>query len=172
MPNDVTLPPIWILGSSGASAASAGIAGMGYGFASHFSPAPAAPAFRAYRESFRASKQFPRPHAILVVSVVCAETIERAEYLAATGDLMRLRIARDEFPCLPSPEEALAYPYAKDELEIVRQNRELNIVGTPEQVRARIDAMVNGTAADEVMVVSNLYDHDARLQSYRLLAEA
>lgn len=172
MPTGVALPPIWILGSSGASAASAGSAGMGYSFASHFSLAPPAPAFRAYRESFRPSEWFPSPHAILVVSAVCAETSERAEYLAATGDLMHLRIVRDEFPPLPSPEEALAYPYTEDEREIVRRNRGLHIVGTPEQVRARIGAMVDDTAADEVMIVSNLYDHDARLQSYRLLAEA
>ncbi len=171
MPVDVPLPPIWILGSSGASAAAAGAAGMGYSFASHFSPSPPAPAFRAYRESFRASEQFPRPHAILVVSVVCAETTEQAEYLAVTGDLMRLRIARGEFSPLPSPEEALAYPYDDDEREIVRQNRELNIVGTPKQVRTRIQAMVTDTAADEVMVVSNVYDHAARLQIYRLLAQ-
>lgn len=172
MPTGVALPPIWILGSSGASAASAGAAGMGYSFASHFSLTPAAPAFRAYRAGFKASKQFPRPHAILVVSVVCAETVERADYLAATGDLMHLRIARDEFPALPSPEEALAYPYTETEREIVRRNRELHIVGTPEQVRARIGVMVDDSAADEVMIVSNLYDHDARLQSYRLLVEA
>lgn len=85
---------------------------------------------------------------------------------------MRLRIARGEFSPLPSPEEALASPYADDAREIVRQNRELNIVGTPDQVRARIEAMVDETAADEVTIVSNIHDHRARLQGYRLLVGA
>jgi len=172
MPAGVALPPVWILGSSGASASSAGAIGMGYSFASHFSHEPPAPALRAYRDSFRPSAAFPQPHAILGVSVVCAETAEQADYLATTGDLMRLRINRGEFTPLPSPEQALAYDYADDEREIVRQGRELTVVGTPQQVRARIEAMVDGCGADEVMIVSNVYDPAARLQGYRLLADA
>ncbi|MBL6750617.1 MAG: LLM class flavin-dependent oxidoreductase [Nevskia sp.] len=172
MPDDVPLPPVWILASSGASARMAGGAGMGYSFASHFSPTPPAPAFAAYREEFRPSAQFARPHAILGVAVVCAQSHERAEYLAATMDLGRLRIARGEFLPLPSPEEALAYPYAADEREIVRQNKALTLVGTPAQVRERIEAMARDCGADEVMVVTNVHSHEERLRSYELLAAA
>ena len=87
IPDDVELPPIWLLASSGATARLAGSMGLGYSFARHFSPTPPGPAILAYRESFRPSAQFPEPHVILGVSVVCAETDEKADYLAWTLDL-------------------------------------------------------------------------------------
>ncbi len=169
-PDDVPLPPIWILGSSGASARMAGSAGMGYSFASHFSPTPAAPAFRAYRENFAPSPQFDQPHAILGVAAVCAETEARAQYLSATMDLAWLRIRSGRFLPLPSPEEALAYPYSDYERAAIADYRALAIIGTPDQVRARIRVMAQESGADEVMVVSNIYDHAERLRSYELLA--
>ncbi len=172
MPEGVSLPPIWLLGSSGASARMAGSAGMGYSFASHFSPTPAAPAFAAYREHFTPSAQFPRPHAILGVAVVCAGSDEHARHLALTMDLARLRINRGEFLPLPSPEEALAYPYSEAEREALRHYRDMSIVGAPDTVRALIEAKARDCGADEVMVVSNLHGHAERLRSYELLAEA
>ena len=172
MPEGVSLPPIWLLGSSGASARMAGSAGMGYSFASHFSPTPAAPAFAAYREHFTPSAQFPRPHAILGVAVVCAGSDEQARHLALTMDLARLRINRGEFLPLPSPEEALAYPYSEAEREALRHYRDMSIVGAPDTVRALIEAKARDCGADEVMVVSNLHGHAERLRSYELLAEA
>ena len=172
MPEGVGMPPIWLLGSSGASARMAGSAGMGYSFASHFSPTPAAPAFAAYRESFTPSAQFPRPHAILGVAVVCAESEEQARYLASTMDLARLRINRGEFLPLPSPEEALAYPYSEAEREAVRHYRDMSIVGAPDTVRVLIEAKARDSGADEVMVVTNVHSHAERLRSYELLAEA
>lgn len=171
-PCDTALPPIWLLGSSGASARMAGGAGMGYSFASHFSPAPAAPAFSAYRESFRPSADFPEPHAILGMSVVCAETETAADRLASTMDLAWLRIGRGEFQPLPSPEEAMAYPYSDAEREVVARHRAQSVIGTPAQVRSRIEAAVADSGANEVMIVSNLYEHEARLHGYELIAEA
>jgi luciferase family oxidoreductase group 1 len=172
MPDGVALPPLWLLGSSGASARMAGGAGMGYSFASHFSPTPAAPAFSAYCDSFVPSVQFPRPHAILGVAVVCAETQARAEYLATTMELARLRINRGEFLPLPSPEQAQTYPYSAAERGALHQYREMTVIGTPVSVREQLDARARDCGADEVMVVSNLYDHTERLRSYEMLAEA
>jgi len=171
-PGDTGLPPIWLLGSSGASARMAGEAGMGYSFAAHFSPAPPAPAMLAYRQSFQPSAQFPRPHALLGIAVVCAETDEEARRLASTMELAWLRIHSGRFLPLPSPEEALAYPYSVYEQEALREVRERTIVGTPAEVRRRIEQVASETQADEVMVVSNIYDHAARLRSYELLAAA
>ncbi len=172
MPDDVPLPPIWILGSSGASARMAGAAGMGYSFASHFSPTPAAPAFQAYKSSFQPSEAFARPHAILGVAVVCADTEAEAERHASTMDLAWLRIRRGQFLPLPSPEEAAAYAYTEFEREAVAEYRQRTIVGTPPQVRAAIESMATACAADEVMIVSNMYDPVARLRSYELVASA
>jgi luciferase family oxidoreductase group 1 len=170
MPDGLSLPPIWLLGSSGATARMAGSAGMGYSFAAHFSPGPAAPALSAYRDSFVPSAGFPRPHAILGVAVVCAETDAAAERLAATMDLARLRINRGEFMPLPSPDEALAYPYRPDERELVRQYREQVVIGRPVAVLQRLRQLQHETGADEMMIVTNLHGHAERLRSYELLA--
>ena len=172
MPDDAPLPPMWMLGSSGASARMAGQAGMGYSFASHFSPTPAAPAFDAYRRAFVPSPQFAEPHAILGVSVICAPTQEEAEYLSSSMELAWVRIRQGRFARLPTPEEAQAYPYTDAERRLVRDFRELAIVGTPAFVREQIDTKAEACGASEVMVVSNLPDHAARLRGYELLAQA
>ena len=172
IPSEVSLPPIWILGSSGASARFAGESGMGYSFARHFSPTPPGPAFRAYRDAFKPSEQFPRPHIILGVAAVCAETDERAEYLAASMDLMWVRVRRGEFRPIPTPEEALAYPYTPQERSVAASYRELVFVGGPEKVRREIEAVAAETGADEVMITSTIHSHDERVRSYELLAEA
>lgn len=172
VPSDVELPPIWLLGSSGASAAFAGSLGVGYGFASHFSPTSPLPALRAYRENFRPSEQFPRPHVILALSVVCAETDEEADYLARSMDLNWVRLRRKELGPVPSPEEATAYRYTPEELAIVRHHRDMLVVGSPETVRERILARVRETEADEVMVSAMLHSHEKRMRSYELVAQA
>lgn len=172
MPDDAPLPPIWMLGSSGASAQMAGELGMGYSFASHFSPTPAAPAFEAYRRAFVPSRQFTEPHAILGVSMVCAPTADEAEYLASSMDLAWLRIRQGQFSPLPTPEEALAYPYTEQDRRVIATFRQLAVVGDPASVAAHITARVRACEASEVMVVSNLPDPVARLRGYELLAAA
>ena len=170
VPAGVPLPPIWLLGSSGASARLAANAGMGYSFASHFSPTPAAPAVRAYRENFRPSARFPRPHAILAVSVVCADNEAEAERLALTGQLSFVRVRRGEFEPLPSPEEALAYEYSPEDRAIAAAWRQLVLIGTAGTVKKRIEEMAASTEADEVMVMTLIHDPAARLRSYELIA--
>lgn len=171
VPNDVELPPIWLLGSSGASAQFAGSHGLGYSFARHFSPAPPAPAMLAYRAAFQPSAQFPQPHAILAVSVVCAESEDEADYLASSLDLMWVRIRRGEFKPVPTPEEARAYQYTAVEQHYVEENRSRYLIGTRERVRSDIEKLVAETKADEVMVTSMVHDHAARVRSYELLRE-
>jgi luciferase family oxidoreductase group 1 len=170
VPSDVPLPPIWVLGSSGAMAAFAGSLGLGYSFARHFSPNPPQPAIRAYRGSFVPSAQFPSPHVILGVSVICAPTEEEAEYHAASTDLAWVRLHRREFTPLPSPEEALAYQYSPQERVIVEANRQRHFIGTPFKVASTIRNLVNDSGADEIMVTSMMYDRDARFRAYDLLA--
>jgi luciferase family oxidoreductase group 1 len=172
MPDDAPLPPIYLLGSSGASAEMAGGAGMGYSFASHFSPAPAAPAFDAYRQTFVPSAQFAAPHTILGLSVVCAPSEEEAQFLSSTLELAWVRLRSGRMMTLPSPEEASAYSYSEAEQTLVRGFRRLVIVGSPESVREQIQAKAAACRADEVMISSNLYSHQARLRSYELVAQA
>ena len=171
-PVGVDLPPIWLLGSSGASAQFAGSNGLGYAFASHFSPTPAEPAFRAYRDAFEPSAAFPVPHAILAATVVCAETDAEARRLASTMELAWARIRTGRFEPLPSPEEALAHDYSPAEAQAVALYRQMAVVGDPETVRAELTRRAEAAGADEVMLTTNVFDPDARLRSFELVAEA
>jgi len=171
MPSDVGLPPIWLLGSSGYSARAAGQIGLGYAFASHFSPTDPAPAMHAYRESFEPSEDFERPSAILAVSVICAETNEHAEELASSMQLAWVRMRSGTPRPLPSPKEAMDYSYDPAERRLADVYRSMQVIGDPRTVRARIEELAQHTVADEVMVTTNVYDHDERLRSYELLAD-
>src|SRR5215212_477175 len=171
MPSDVGLPPIWLLGSSGYSARAAGEMGLGYAFASHFSPADPAPAMRAYRDSFEPSEAFEHPSAILAVAVICGETEEHARELASSIELAWVRMRSGKPGPLPSPEEAMAYPYTPADRHLANAYRYMQVVGNPRTVRARLEELAEHTAADEVMVTTNIYDHAERLRSYERLAE-
>jgi len=170
VPADVSLPPIWVLGSSGAMAGFAGSLGLGYSFARHFSPNPPLPAIRAYREHFTPSSQFPKSHVILGVSVICAPTDDEAEYQASSTDLGWVRLHRREFTPLPSPAEAIAYSYSPQERVIVDMNRQRHFIGTPFKVASIIRHLLDDTGADEIMVTSMIYGREERLRSYELLA--
>ena len=171
VPDDAPLPPIWILGSSGAGASYAGSQGMGYGFAAHFSLASPVAPMLAYREAFRPSPAFPAAHAILALSVVCAESGERARWLSTPLELVRVRLHRGERRRMPSPEEAARHSWTPEERAIADLYRAMHVAGDPGQVRERIEARAEETRADEVMVFTSVHDPADRLRSYELLAE-
>jgi luciferase family oxidoreductase group 1 len=172
VPDGVSLPPIWVLASSGATAAFAGSMGLGYGFARHFSPTPPGPAIRAYREHFQPSNEFPAPHVILGVSVICAPTMDEAEYLATSSDLGWVRLHRREFLPLPSPEEASRYEYSPRERVIVEMNRARHFIGTPDKIASLIRNVAADTQANEVMITSTVYGRMERFRCYELVATA
>lgn len=172
MPTGVPLPPIWILGSSDYGAHAAAQRGMGFAFAHHFASYDAVDAMLSYRNGFKPSEWRQEPHAILTVAVICAETDEEAERLASSMDLNALRRLRGEYAPLPSPEEALAYPYSASEKEAIQRNRARLFVGSPETVRAHVMPLIKATQADELMITSAIYDHTARKRSYELLFDA
>jgi luciferase family oxidoreductase group 1 len=172
MPVDTKLPPIWLLGSSDYSAQLAGQIGAGFAFAHHFSNHDAVAAMSDYRRRFAPSPFRQTPYAILGIAVVLAPTDEEADRLATTQDLFRLRRDRGEFTPLPSPEEAMAYPYSTAEKIRIAENRERLFVGSPDMVVKRLGPLIDATKADEVMAVTAIYDHEARKRSYTLLAQA
>jgi luciferase family oxidoreductase group 1 len=172
MPKDVALPPVWLLGSSGYSAELAAMVGMGFSFAHHFASHDAVSAMLSYREKFRPSAHLSEPAAILAVHVVCGDTDDEAERLAATVDLNFVRRAKGEYRELASPEEAAAYPYAPVDRDRIRSGRRRVFVGSPATVRERLMPLVEQTRADEVMITSMIFDHAARKRSYELMAQA
>ena len=172
MPQDVALPPIWLLGSSGYSAQLAAMVGAGFAFAHHFADHDAAAAMLSYRDQFRPSPARSSPYAIFACAAVCADSDAEAERLASTIDLNFVRRSRGEYLPLASPEEAAAYPYSPAERGLIARNRARLFVGARAKVRAELAAMIAATKADEVMVTTMLYDHATRRHSYELLADA
>ncbi len=172
MPADVRLPPIWLLGSSDYSAELAAAIGSGFSFAHHFASYDAAAAMTSYRAHFTPSHFLQKPYAILATAVVCADTDEEAERLAATVDLNIVRRNKGEYLPLASPEEAAAYPYAPIDRDRAKANRARVFVGNPATVKKRLTPLIEATQADEVMITSAIYDHGARKHSYELMAEA
>src|SRR6516225_5408031 len=172
MPDDTPLPPVWLLGSSDYSSELAAQVGMGFAFAHHFASYDAIAAMTNYRAHFKPSPWRTTPHAILGVAVIAAETDAEAERLASSMDLNRLRRDRGQFLPLPSPEEALAYPYTDAERASVARNRSRLFVGSPATVMQKLEPLIAASQADELMVITAVYDHEARKKSYSLLAAA
>jgi luciferase family oxidoreductase group 1 len=172
MPQDVALPPIWLLGSSGYSAQLAATVGTGFSFAHHFADHDAAAVMARYRDGFKPSSARKTPYAILACAAVCADSEAEAERLASTIDLNFVRRSRGEYAPLASPEEAAAYPYSPAERALIARNRSRVFVGTKATVLERLSPLISATKADEVMITTMVHDHAARRRSYELLAEA
>ncbi len=172
MPDDVRLPPLWLLGSSDYSAKLAAKLGVGFAFAAHFSPDPPDVAMHAYRDGFTAGGPLDAPHAMLALSVFCADTEEAATRMASSMLLSFVQLRSGRPGRMPSPDEALAHEFTRDELAIVEFYKRLQIVGTPEQCRARIEEIAMRTKADEVMIATHAFEPAARIRSYELLAQA
>ncbi|GGJ80790.1 N5,N10-methylene tetrahydromethanopterin reductase [Deinococcus aquiradiocola] len=171
-PQDVPLPPIYLLGSSTYSAQLAAQLGYGFAFAYHFSAANAAEAMRLYRETFRPSAQLQRPHAILATVAVAADTEAEAQRLSSSIGLSFLNIRKGLSLPLPSPGEALAYPYTAQERAFVEGYAATHAVGTPGQVRAKLEALAGRYGADELMLTGAVHDPAARIRSAELIAAA
>src|ERR1700689_5960091 len=172
VPADVPLPPIWLLGSSGYSAELAAAVGMGFAFAHHFADYDAASAMLSYRDHFKPSATLAEPYAILGTAVIAADTDAEAERIGSSADLHFVRRAKGEYAPLASPEEAARYPYTPIDRERMARHRARLIVGGIERVKGRLLSLIESTRADELMVTTMVYDHEARKHSYELLARA
>ena len=171
-PGGIRLPPMWLLGSSGASAQAAGQLGIGYAFAAHFSHTPPAPAFEAYRYAFAGNASFPKPQAMLCVSVICAPTDEEAQYLSRSQAVSWALFTTGEQRKLMSPEEAHARVLTPAQQNVIDHQSSLWIVGSPSTVRDAIAAKAESCAADEVMITTTIHSYELRRRSYGLVAEA
>ncbi|HET6949893.1 MAG TPA: LLM class flavin-dependent oxidoreductase [Acidimicrobiales bacterium] len=165
-------PAIWLLGSSDYSARAAGVLGLPFSFAHHFAAGNTGAALAAYRAEFRPSDDLDAPYVMLGVNVLCAETDERARWLAGPGALAFLRLRSGRPGRYPTPEEAAAHRFTPQEREVVRGWTSSHIVGSPGTVREGLAALVARTGADELMVTTLTHGADDRLTSYRLVAEA
>jgi luciferase family oxidoreductase group 1 len=164
-------PAVWLLGSSGYSAQVAGLLGLPFAFAHHFSAANTLPALALYRSHFRPSAALDRPHAMVAAAVICAETDERARWLAGSAALSFLRLRAGRPGPFPFPEEAAAYPYTEAERAVLAERQASSIVGSPQTVGRGIAELLEATAADELMITTMTHDPADRLRSFDLVAD-
>ncbi|MDP1819394.1 MAG: LLM class flavin-dependent oxidoreductase [Acidimicrobiales bacterium] len=164
-------PDLWLLGSSDYSARLAGLLGLPFSFAHHFSAGNTLPALEVYRSSFRPSPVLDEPYVMLGVAVLCADTHERACWLARPGDLAFLRLRSGRPGRFPTPEEAADFHPTPAEREAIRNWSSSRIIGDPAGVLDKLRALVATTAADELMVTTMVHGDDDRVRSLRLVAD-
>jgi luciferase family oxidoreductase group 1 len=165
-------PALWLLGSSDYSAHVAGLLGLPFSFAHHFAAGNTLPAIEAYRASFRPIDRLEQPYVMLGVAVLCAETEERARWLAGPARLAFLRLRSGRPGRYPTPEEAAEYQLTPSERQVVKAWTSSHVVGDPGTVLTQLADLVERTGADELIVTTMTHDPADRLRSYELLAEA
>src|SRR5580692_10797056 len=164
-------PAMWLLGSSGYSAQVAGLLGIPFAFAHHFSAGNTLPALALYRSNFRPSAVLDRPYAMVAAAVICADTDEKARWLAGSGALSFLLLRSGRPGPVPSPEEAAAYPYSDLERAFVLDRLATQTIGAPGTVRRGLTELLKATAADELMLTTMVFDPADRLRSFELVAD-
>jgi luciferase family oxidoreductase group 1 len=162
--------PVWILGSSLFGAQLAAALGLPYAFASHFAPASLMLAIDAYRSLFRPSEHLDRPYVMLGVNVFAAGTAEEARLLFSSVQQAFVNLRTGRPGRLGPPVEGYEESLGPRERAIVDEALSCSFVGTPKEITEELRAFVGRTGADELMVVSQIFDHAARLRSYELTA--
>ncbi|MBV9026075.1 MAG: LLM class flavin-dependent oxidoreductase [Streptomycetaceae bacterium] len=170
LPGRPERPVPWLLGSSAQSAVWAAQLGLPYAFADFINPS-GADITATYREHFTPSRELSLPRTAVAVWVLCAPTDDEAEHLAASSRMTLRLLRRGELIPVPPPEKALEF--------LRREGRTVGsavpgrraIVGSPEKVRAGVEAVAGEYGAEEVIVVTITHEHEARRRSYELLAE-
>lgn len=162
--------PIWLLGSSGFSARLAGDLGLPFSFASHFSPDNTMPALALYRRHFNPSGVIDKPYAMLGVNVIAADTDEEAKKLATSMQQQFLNLIRNHTVPLQPPVENMEELWNDFEKAALQQQLGASIIGGPETVKQKLETFIEDTEADEIMVNAQIFDHDARLRSFEIVA--
>lgn len=163
--------PLWILGSSTFGARLAAELGLPYAFASHFAPDLLIPALELYRSRFRPSQQLDRPHAMVGVNVIAAATYAEARRLATTQQMSFVDMFRGARALSRPPIDDIENYWTPAEKTQTMRMLARSIIGSATTVRAGIAELIEETAADELIIVSDIHDHAARLRSCELIAE-
>jgi luciferase family oxidoreductase group 1 len=164
-------PEVWLLGSSLWSAEAAAQFGLPYSFAHFFSPVHARAAITHYTESFRASRHAAEPYKSVAVGVLCAETEAEAELLMASPRLLMRRIRSGDRRPVPRPEDALRELERQGPVPMEEGEWPRYFYGRPEGVHDQLVAFASALELDELIAVTIVHDHHARLRSYELLAQ-
>jgi luciferase family oxidoreductase group 1 len=172
VPGSGTNVPLWILGSSLYGAQLAAMLGLPYAFASHFAPAQMMQAIAMYRERFKPSEQLREPYVMLGFNVCAAETQEEATFLRSSSLQAFINLRSGTPGQLPPPVEDFESRMSPQEQAMLGQIGRCSSVGPPEMVTREIASFIEQTGANELMLVSSIYDHKKRLRSIEIAADA
>jgi len=172
VPGAGTNVPLWILGSSLFGAQLAAMLGFPYAFASHFAPAQMSHAIAIYREQFKPSEQLQAPYVMLGFNVCAAETDDEAQFLRSSSLQSFLNLRRGTPGRLPPPIEDFEQTMGSQERAMLAQIGSCSAVGSFETIQRELASFVERTGADELMLVCSIFDHQKRLRSFGMAAEA
>ena len=170
VPGAGTNVPIWILGSSLFGAQLAGMLGLPFAFASHFAPAMMTQAIQVYKEHFKTSEQLDAPYLMLGFNVCAADTCDEAEFLRSSSIQSLLNMRQGTPKQLPPPIKDLGLSPA--EQKMLDDTPRCAAAGDVNAIRDGMAKFIKDNGADELMLVSSIYDHAARLRSYEITMQA
>jgi luciferase family oxidoreductase group 1 len=162
--------PVWILGSSLFGAQLAAALGLPFAFASHFAPAHIEQALALYRTQFRASERCEQPYVMIAANVFAADTDDEARLLFSSLQQAFIGLRRGQPRPLQPPVANLEMQLHPAEQLMLDDMLRFTAVGAPQTVAARLANIVRETGADELMITSQIYDHQARLRSFGITA--
>src|SRR5438477_5282928 len=163
--------PITLLGSSDFSAQLAAMSGLPFAFAAHFAPEHLYRATHLYRERFRPSQRSPKPYLMVAVQVIAAETDAAARRLFTTPQQRFLRLIRNQPVELLPPVDSMESLWQPWERAAIETKLREAIIGSNATVKAGLERLIAETGADEIIVVTDTYEHADRLHSYRMVAD-
>ena len=172
IPGADTEVPIWILGSSLYGAQLAAHFGLPYAFASHFAPEQLLDAMSTYRHLFKPSEKVTAPYSAFVMNVVAADTDEEAQYLYTTLQQNVVRMRRNTRGQLPPPVSNLDEFCDLHEKAAAAHTLQCSAVGSLQSVKKGMQYWLDLTGADEIIITGQIFDHQARLRSFEIAAEA
>ena len=166
--------PLYILGSSLFGAQVAAALGLPFAFASHFAAAQMIPAVEMYRARFKVSPlaQIDRPHVILGVNIIAAGTDDEARLLATSGRESFASLRAGKPIALPPPNRDWEKDVVPFDVRVIGTAPSISMVGSPDTVGAGMRAFVDRMCPDELIVVSHIYEHAARVRSLEIVADA
>lgn len=163
--------PLWILGSSLFGAQLAAELGLPYGFASHFAPQALDQALATYRSRFKPNEKMAKPYALIGVNIIAAETDEEARYLATSQQMSFANLVRGQRKLTQPPIDDIDTYWTPQERAQASAMLNFSIIGARDTVRKGIEALLERTQADELMIVSDMYDPEKRRRSVEIIAE-
>ena len=172
IPGEDTNVPLWILGSSLYGAQLAAMLGLPYAFASHFAPQALLQAVSIYRERFKPSAQLARPYVMVGCNAIVADTEDEARRLFTTPQQQFTRMVRGTRGQLPPPVDDIESFWTPMEKAQASAMLACSFYGSPATIKAKLAPLIEATGADELMVAAAIWDHQARVRSFELLAQA